>query len=184
MKSIKKLKLTAWVPGPWQDYTPLHFSCCTALLIHDIFPVETGLSKTMTSYECVLCFWIAKLRPGKQKNLYKTYFTLLGWQWPDYKTLMLCSSRMSEEDVHFPCALTPHLESNCKGFGGVRNQPPPLKWAALRNATMPSTCLEFKCHLSVTPSKEQNLWYWNWNTGHVREYQELRGQTPFDRSVP
>lgn len=60
---IKPLKVTAWLPGPWQDYTPLHHSCCIALLFHAcISPVETGLNKTMTTYECVLCYWIAKLR--------------------------------------------------------------------------------------------------------------------------
>lgn len=39
---------------------------------------------------------------------------------------MLCSSRIGEEDIHFPCALTCHLlEINCKSFGDVRNQPLP-----------------------------------------------------------
>lgn len=41
---------------------------------------------------------------------------------------MLCSSRIGEEDIHFPCTLRPHLlESNCKGLGDIRNQPPPLQ---------------------------------------------------------
>lgn len=55
------------------------------------------------------------------KSMYTKDIWFFGWQWLDYKTLILCSSGMGEEeDNHLPCALTPHLlESNSKGSGDV-----------------------------------------------------------------